>query len=237
MARNLSRPGTPRQAGSGVALVVAGGWVAWFTRRMPDVATGARSGRTPKVLRVSRWVLFGLLIASAGWTLIGLPELQREVASGHWPRAALAGPPALLALFIIGFAAYRIALVRAGRAGAGKALVQVAVMILVFAVVAGVALRPAERVAGEGTAALARPLASTDPDVRALAAEVARYRPQDEVRAVAGRLVELLDDPAPEVRRQAHAALVALAGSDVGGEGAGAAARWRSWARGAGLVR
>jgi hypothetical protein len=204
---------------------------------MPDVATGARPGRSTKAVRVARWVLFGLLIVSAAWTLIGLPELQREVAAGRWPRAALAGPPALLALFIIGFAAYRIALVREGRSGAGKSLVQVAVMFLVFAVVAGVALRPSERLMGEGPAALARPLASQDPDVRAIAAEVARYRPRDELRGVAGRLVELLDDPAPEVRRQAHAALVALAGSDVGGEGPGAAARWRTWARDSGLVR
>lgn len=204
---------------------------------MPDVATGATPGRAPKAVRVARWVLFGLLLASAGWTLFGLPELQREVVAGRWPRAALAGPPALLALFMVGFAAYRIALVREGRSAAGKSLVQVGVMFLVFAVVAGVALRPAERRSGEASAALVRPLGSSDPDVRALAAEVARYRPHDEVRAVAGRLVELLDDPAPEVRKQAHAALVALAGGDPGGEGPGAAARWRAWARDAGLVR
>lgn len=204
---------------------------------MPDVATGARPGRTPKVVRVARWVLFGLLVLSAIWTLAGLPELQREVAAGRWPRGALAGPPALLAVFVVGFAAYRLVLVRAGRYGAGKALVQVAVMFLVLAVVAGVALRPLERTAGQGPTPLARPLASTDPDVRALAAEVASHRPPADVRPVAGRLVELLDDPAPEVRRQAHAALVGLAGADVGGEGPGSAARWRAWARGAGLVR
>jgi hypothetical protein len=204
---------------------------------MPDVATGARSGRTPKVVRVARWVQFGLLNVSATWTLVGLPELQREVVAGHWPRAALAGPPAVLALFIVGFAAYRITLVREGRAGAGKALVQVGVLFLVFAVIAGVALRPEERPAGHGPAPLARPLASSDPDVRALAAEVARYRPRDEVRAVAGRLVELLEDPNPQVRSQAHAALVALAGADAGGEGPGAAARWRTWARDAGVAR
>jgi hypothetical protein len=204
---------------------------------MPDVATGARTGRTPKAVRAARWVLLGLLILSALLTLFGLPELQREVAAGRWPRGALAGPPALLALFVVGFAAYRIALVRAGRYGAGKALVQVAVMFLVFAVVAGVVLRPAEPMPGQAAPSLARPLASSDPDVRALGAELARYRPEQEVREVAGRLIELLDDPAPEVRRQAHAALVALAGQDAGGEGPGAAGRWREWARRSGLVR
>lgn len=206
---------------------------------MVDQATGrgARPGRTPRVVRAARWVLWGLLIVSALLTVFGLPELQREVAAGRWPRAALAAPPALLCLFILGYAAYRLTLVRAGRYGAGKTLVQVAVMFLVLAVVTGVALRPIERVAGEGPPALSRPLASTDPDVRALAAELARYRSREEVRVVAGRLIELLDDPAPAVRKQAHAALVVLAGSDAGGEGPGAAARWRAWARGAGLVR
>lgn len=205
---------------------------------MADEVTGVRPGRTPRAVRIARWVLYGLLIASAMLTVFGLPELQREVAAGRFPRAALAAPPALLAIFIVGYALYRFALVRAGRYGAGKALVQVAVMFLVLAVVAGVALHPGERrVAGEGAVPLARPLASTDPDVRALAAELARYRPPEQVRGVAGRLVELLDDPAPEVRTQAHAALVAAAGSDVGGSGPGAQDRWRAWARGAGLLR
>jgi hypothetical protein len=45
------------------------------------------------------------------------------------------------------------------------------------------------------------------------------------------RLVQLVDDPSPEVRRQARASLVALAGTDAGGEGAGARARWRAWWR------
>ena len=205
---------------------------------MADGATGERTGRTPRAVRAARWVLFGLLLASAALTLFGLPELQRAVAAGRWPPATLAAPPALLTIFVIGYAAYRIVLVRAGRYGAGKALVQVAVMFLVVAVVAGVALRP-----GEGPAVrrdgvpLSRPLASADPDVRSLGAEVARYRPPEQTKAVAGRLVELLDDPAPEVRRQAHAALVALAGSDAGGDGPGAAARWRAWARAEGLLR
>ena len=67
--------------------------------------------------------------------------------------------------------------------------------------------------------------------MRALGAELARHRPREQALAVAPRLADLLDDPAPEVRRQAHAALVALAASDVGGEGPGAAARWRAWLR------
>jgi hypothetical protein len=41
------------------------------------------------------------------------------------------------------------------------------------------------------------------------------------------RLIELLSDRSPEVRRQARLTLVALAGADMGGEGADAPARWR----------
>ena len=201
---------------------------------MADAGTESKRWRTPRAVRAARWVLFGLLIVSAALTLFALPELQRAVEAGRWPPVTLALPPAALAVFIVGYAAYRIVLVRAGRYGAGKALVQVAVMLLVLGVVAGIALRPGEQVGpARQPIDLARPLASNDPDVRALAAELARYRPREQALAVAGRLAELLDDPAPEVRRQAHAALVALAGFDAGGEGPGAAARWRAWARGA----
>lgn len=188
------------------------------------------------MVRVMRWVLFALLIVSAALSLVGLPELQEAVAAGRTPPVALALPPAFLAVFIVGYGVYRIALVRAGRYPAGKALVQLAVMLLVLGVVAGVALRPPTGLSapGRGPVELGRPLASADPEVRALGAELARHRPRDEGVAVAGRLVELLGDPSPEVRRQARAALVALAGRDVGGEGSDAAQRWRDWVRGGG---
>jgi hypothetical protein len=202
---------------------------------MAEEPTGKQRPRTPRSVRVARWVLFALLIGSAALTLFGLPELQRAVAAGRWPAATLALPPALLAVFIVGYAAYRIALVRAGRYTAGKALVQIAVMVLVLGIVAGVALVPGESAApGQVPVDLLRPLASADPEVRALAAEVARHRPRAEALEVAPRLAALLDDPAPEVRRQAHASLVAIAGADVGGDGPGAAARWRAWSRSAG---
>ena len=58
---------------------------------------GGGVGRTPTVVRAARWILFGLLIASAALTLFGLPELQRAVAAGRWPPLALAAGPALLA--------------------------------------------------------------------------------------------------------------------------------------------
>jgi hypothetical protein len=199
-------------------------------RAADAVSEGKRA--SPRAVRVARWVLFALLIVSAASTLLGLPELQRAVAEGRWPPAALAIPPALLAIFIVGYAIYRLALVRAGRYGAGKALVQVAVMALVLGVIAGLVLVPADGEApGRAPVALRAPLASNDPVVRALAAELARHRPRPEALAAAPRLAELLQDPAPEVRRQARASLVAIAGEDVGGEGADAAERWRAWSR------
>jgi HEAT repeat protein len=69
---------------------------------------------------------------------------------------------------------------------------------------------------------------SEDDSVRALAAELARHRPRGEGERCAPALAELLDDPSSEVRRQAHASLVAILGSDLGGEGPGAPERWRA---------
>ena len=76
---------------------------------------------------------------------------------------------------------------------------------------------------------LSRHLRAPDAETRALAAELARHRdPPDALRYVP-RLIELLEDASPEVRRQARASLVALAGTDEGGEGPDAARRWRDW--------
>lgn len=194
----------------------------------PETGPGG-GGRTPASVRAARWVLFALLIASAALTLFGLPELQRAVAAGRWPPLALAAGPALLALFAVGYAAYRIALVRAGKYPAGKALVRIALVAAVVGVVAGLVRAPPDGPPrGEGPVDLSRPLLSGDPDVRALAAEVVRHRPREEAIAAVPRLIAMLDDRSPEVRRQAHLSLVALAGEDAGGEGAGAAARWRA---------
>jgi len=194
-----------------------------------------RIGRGPPAARVARWILFGLLIASAALTLFGLPELQRAVAEGRWPPLALAVGPALLALFAVGYAAYRIVLVRAGRYPAGKALVRIALMAAVVGVVAGLVRSPQDaRAPGQGPVDLSRPLLSSDPEIRALAAEVVRHRPRAQALQAVPRLLALLEDRSPEVRRQARLSLVALAGRDVAGEGPDAPARWRDYWRDAG---
>jgi hypothetical protein len=195
-------------------------------------AAGGRGGiaRVPAAARAARWVLFGLLIVSAALTLFGLPELQRAVAAGRSPPLALAVGPALLAVFAIGYAAYRLVLVRAGRYPAGKALVRIAIMAAVVGVVAGLVRSPPDGNApGQGPVDLARPLLSSDPEVRALAAEIVRQRPREQALRAVPRLVALLEDRSLEVRRQARLSLAALAGRDVGGDGADAQARWREY--------
>ncbi len=186
--------------------------------------------RSPPIVRTLRWVLFAVLAGSAALTLVGLPELQRAVADGRWPRAALALPPAFLAVFIVGYAGYRFVLVRAGRYPAGKALVQLGLMLLVLGVVAGLAL-DRSRVPAAQPVDLGLALESPDATVRAMAAELLRYRPRPAALPHVEHLIDLLGDPAPEVRHQAHETLTALAGSDAGGEGPGAAERWHGYWR------
>jgi hypothetical protein len=184
----------------------------------------------PRIVLTLRWILFALLLAAAGAALLGLPRALEAGGSA----ALRVVPVALLVLFIAGYATYRFALVRAGRYSAGKALVQVGVMCLILGVVAGIFTeRPApEHVPGVD---LAQPLASPDPVVRALAAEVCRHRPPAEARRHLERLVALLDDGSPEVRREAHVTLVKLAGRDAGAA-AGSAEAWRSLWRDKGLL-
>ncbi len=190
----------------------------------------------PGAARALRWILFALLLLSAVLTLVGLPELQREVAAGRFPRGALALPPAFLAVFILGYAAYRFVLVRAGRYPAGKALVQTGLMVLVLGVIAGIALERGQPPAGDGPVDLGRALGSADPDARAMAAELVRHRPREAGLSQVRRLVELLGDPSPEVRRQARASLVLLAGEDVAGAGRDESARWLTYWRDRGVL-
>jgi hypothetical protein len=186
------------------------------------------AGWVPRWVRSLRFVLLTLLAASAAFTLGVLPALQRGVADGRWPRAILHLPAVLLAAFVAIFAAYRFALVRAGRYSAGKAFLQVGMLGVVAAVIAGMVLAPPAELEGErGPVPLERPLAARDPAVRALAAEVVRHRPREEALRHVPRLILLVEDPSPAVRREARASLTALAGRDAGGEGRGASARWR----------
>jgi hypothetical protein len=200
---------------------------------MVDVQTASHAGR-PLVGRV-RFLLYLLLLVAAGVTLFGAPAIEQAVREGRAPRVALMVAPALLATFIGFFAAYRFALVRAGHYNAGKAFVQVLLMVLVLTLSLPGSL---ERWRAAGTVRsvdLSRHLRSTDAEARAVAAELARHRDRADALRYVPRLVQLLHDSSPEVRRQARATLVILAGRDVGGEDADAAAKWRDWWKGHGV--
>jgi hypothetical protein len=186
----------------------------------------------PAYVRPARLLLYVLLLAAAVVSVFGLPALEQAVREGRRSPAVLVVAPALLAVFIVAFAAYRFALVRARRYGAGKALVQVALMALALSLVLPGSLDRYRTAAIVSPVDLARPLRAGDAEVRAMAAELVRHRDREEALRHAPRLVDLLADGSSEVRRQARASLVALAGEDVGGEGPDAQARWRAhWQR------
>lgn len=178
-------------------------------------------------IRGLRWAVIALLVTSALATLFVLPALDSAVAAGRLPKAILVVPSVLLAAGVATFAAYRYLLVRAGQYGAGKALVQLGILVLVVGIVGGASLDRYRAAQVAAPVDLARALASADPATRALAAEVVRHRPRAVALPHAERLVTLLEDPSPEVRTQAHRSLVALYGDDVG-VGPEAAKRWRA---------
>jgi hypothetical protein len=184
----------------------------------------------PGSIRALRWVLLALLFAAAAASLLGLPG----AAQGGWPGATRLVPVLLLVLFVGGYAAYRFALVRAGRYSEGKALVRVGLMVVLLGVIASISLERTPGPIATGVD-LAAPLTSQDPAVRALAAEVLRTRPPQEAQRHVARLLALLDDPASEVRREARASLGVLTGSDAG-EGQDATARWRELCQARGLL-
>ncbi len=185
------------------------------------------SRRAVALVRSLRWVLWVLLLVAVMATLEGLPALREAVREGRLPPALTLAPVALVGAFIVGYALYRFTLVREGRYPAGKTMMQLALMSLVFALLVRWAIDRDLPGRSDRPVDLARALASNEPELRALAAEVLRARPRAEAMPHAERLLALLSDPSAEVRRQAHASLVALVGRDVG-EGAGAAERWRA---------
>lgn len=188
-----------------------------------------RPALPPGSVRPVRIALYLLLLAASLVCVFGLPSLEQSVREGRRSPWVLVVAPALLATFIGAFAFYRFRLVRAGRYHAGKAFVQVGLMVLALGLVLPTSL---DRYRAAGTVRpvdLSRHLASGDAEARAMAAELVRHRDRADALRYVPRVVELLADDSAEVRRQARASLVSLAGRDVGGEGAGAAERWRTF--------
>lgn len=142
--------------------------------------------------------LYALLVLSAALALYA----QRAPAS--LDPALRNAAPWLFLVFAAGFAVYRVSLVAARRYSPFKAFIQVFLAALFFLLLLFPKVEPAD------TTLLAHP----DAHVRALAAEVTGWR--GEV-AQAPALVRLLEDPEPQVRDAAHAALIKLnAGVDLG---------------------
>lgn len=158
-------------------------------------------------------VRFGPTLAGALYVLLVL-----SAALALWVRSGEGRPPVQVAqaapwvflAFVIVFALYRFGLVRARRYPAFKAFFQVGAALLFFMLLLpGNRMGFAPGVRGE----LPELLRDSNPDVRAVAAEVARYRGD---KRVAPSLVDALSDPDARVRAEAHRSLVQLSGEDLG---------------------
>jgi len=163
----------------------------------PPVWAGVRLGRP---LVAALYVMLVFSAALALWV---------RSAPGAAPlRISVAAPWVFLG-FVAVFAFYRLGLVRAGRYPASKAFGQVGAGVLLFMLM----LPQWELTFRRHEGTTADLLADPNPKVRALAAEVVRYRRD---LGAAHLLAEALGDPDPAVRDEAHRSLVALSGTDLG---------------------
>jgi hypothetical protein len=154
--------------------------------------------------------LYALLVASAAVAL----WVQRNPAEAP-PYLSRAAPWVFFA-FAVGLAVYRFALAAAKRYSPFKAFFQVGVAFAVFFLLlmpnVGDGPQPSGRAAFGDLPGL---LSDPDPRVRALAAELARYR--GGTPALTRALVQRLTDPDPTVRKVAHQTLVQFnSGVDLG---------------------
>jgi hypothetical protein len=157
-------------------------------------------------------VLYALLVGSAALTFWGW---QPEIT------------PWLFLTFLVFFAFYRLGLVRAGKYRAFKAFFQIGLGFLVWLLLMPAFRRPPSLAQRPHASAIVEELSDPDPRIRALAAEVAGYRPEG--HDYAAQLVQRLQDPDPKVREVAHRSLVQLTGADLGpADDPGAQAAWRS---------
>jgi hypothetical protein len=154
-------------------------------------------------------LLYALLVVSA------LVALWAQRSPNDVPAAVARSAPWVFLVFALGFAVYRFALVAAKRYSAFKALFQVAVTAVFFLVLLpGGPVNPSIP-SGASRQNLVGLLQDPDPRVRALAAELARYRPGGP--EVAHALVGALGDSDADVRQVAHETLVQFnAGQDLG---------------------
>jgi len=193
------------------------------------------SAADPRRLRVRSGLAFVQVLRPALYVLLVLSALFTfwsggPVAGRTLPRWTQSVAPTLFAVFLLIFAVYRFALMRAKKYPAATGLFQVGLGALIW-----VLLLPSTRqkIAPPPAAADEVPalMTSPDPRVRAVAVEVAGYR-GDGTR-YAPELIDRLEDADAAVRERAHAALVRLAGRDVGRD----PGAWRELARQRGWLR
>jgi hypothetical protein len=183
-------------------------------------------------VQVLRPALYALLVLSALFTFWA----GGDIGGRSLPRWTQVAAPTIFAVFLVVFAVYRFALVRAKKYPAAMGLFQVGLGALIW-----VLLLPGSRQKFTGSERAADDLptlmASADSRVRALAAEAAGYRAGGE--RYASQLVEHLADGDPRVRERARASLVRLLGVDAapGEQGEAAKEKWHELLRRRGWLR
>jgi energy-coupling factor transporter transmembrane protein EcfT len=177
-------------------------------------------------VRTLRPALYALLVASA---LLTFWAGGRSIGGRELPRWAAQAAPILFAIFLVVFAVYRLALVRAKKYPAATGLFQIGLGALVWVLLLPGSREHIEHAQADDVQEL---LEAADPRVRALAAEVAGVR--GDAPRYARQLINRLDDPDAHVREVARAALVRFAGgadAAPGQTGSDAQARWTAYAR------
>jgi hypothetical protein len=185
-------------------------------------------------LRVRAGLAFVQVLRPALYALLALSALFTfwaggDIAGKALPRWTQVVAPTLFGAFLVVFAVYRFALVRAKKYPAAIGFFQVGLGALIWVLLLPstrqkIAPRPID-----GDDALAM-MAAPDARVRALAVELAGFRARPTYLAP---LIEHLEDPDPTVRERAHAALVRIAGVDAGAtpDAWRALSRQRGWSQ------
>ncbi|MCA1825790.1 MAG: hypothetical protein ABR567_23185 [Myxococcales bacterium] len=180
--------------------------------------TSAESAAGPGKLRVRAGLAFVQVLRPALYALLVLSALFTfwaggDIAGHGLPSWTQVAAPTLFAVFLVVFAIYRFALVRARKYPAATGFFQVGLGALIW-----VMLLPGTRqkIAPPPASADSVPvlMTSSDARVRALAAELAGLRPHGS--KYAAQLIDRLDDSDAAVRARAHESLVHIAGTDPG---------------------
>jgi len=159
-------------------------------------------------------IRFGPALAGALYLLLvgsAVLALGARRFPGLLPEKLELAAPTVFLVFLICFAFYRLALVRAGKYAAFKAFFQIGAAALFLMLLLPTGKNRYEMAADE----LEMLLSDVNPHVRALAAEVVRHR-SDGVK-YGPSLVKSLRDTDARVREEAHRSLVQLSGEDLGG--------------------